>query len=1037
LRLPVLISLFLCLICICGSSSAQSITINIQTTDATCGTTTGSINAVATGGRSPYRYKVDGEGPFDNGFYPAVKAGSHSVEVTDADGHTASAVAVVGQQSAPPVLSVTSFTNPTTCNNADGSFVVAASGGLAPYEYTLDMVNFTNSPSFSNLAAGFYTVMVRDAKGCVGEIRVTLTNSYLCGVPIVVIYDSAVCGSDGAISIKYLGDDPPYQNSLNGAPFGSTTEYSNISPGRYTLRVRSGTGETTVFMFYVVKKCYPKSQVNVTDNTCNASDGRITLTTGNGTPPYRYSIDGINFQTSNVFTGLGAGRYNIGVKDAAGTLVRTEASVNGGCFAVTENHTDVICGNPAGTIELTASGGAAPYKYALNDGNFQSSNTFVSLPPGTYRMTVMDANGATRSVTVEIKNISGPGQIVAVAPAGCLGDNVKLTVSASGGATSLQYSLDDVAYQSSPQFDAVTGQSYTIYVKDANGCRASASYQAPVGCFQIASNVTDASCGVNNGALRVNITGGNPPFEYSIDGTNFQASNTFSNLSARVYQLTVRDAETNTRKVNVEVKSDCPQLRISVQNASCGSSNGSLTATGTNGLQPYQFSLNGGTYSLQASFTNLAGGTYTVSMRDASGYVVQRQAVVLNTLNPQLSVTSTDAVCARGGTISITASGGTGALWYSIDGTNFSANPEFTQLHADVYQAYVADNLGCKSSMPVEVKLINNLTFDVTSDFSICEGEPAFVTVFNPGPTYTYAWSSDDGSVTSNTSSLNVVPARTTEYTVTVTDGLCVTSHSTVVTVHQLPVPDAGEDIVVCYGKSARLNGSGGYTYHWSPSIYLSDAASRNPEVVQPAASQVYELTVKDQFGCASAESSSVSVSVVPPVQVFAGRDTIVPKGLPFQLEAIDVKASGFTKYVWTPSTGLSDPRIKNPVAILQSSAVYTVTAITKDGCESSDDIKIEAYTGPDIYVPNAFTPNRDGLNDDFKIFPVGIKTFKYLAVFNRWGNRVYYSTDVSKGWDGAVGARPGDAGTYVWIVEGIDVNNKVVLKRGVVQLIR
>jgi gliding motility-associated-like protein len=1037
LKLPVPIILLLCLISISETASAQNININIQTTNATCNTTNGSINVTATGGKPPYQYKIDGEGPFNNGFYPAIEPGSHLIEVKDANGNTASATAIVANTSAPPVLTLTSFTNPSTCNNADGSFIVAASGGLPPYEYSLDMVNFTISSSFGNLAAGFYTVMVRDAKGCIGEVRVTLTNPYICGIPIVVTYPSPICGSEGVVNIKYLGNDPPYENSLNGAAYGSTTQYSNIAPGAYTLNVRSGTGETTTFMFYVVKGCVPQTQVSVTDNTCNAANGRIVVTTNNGTLPYRYSIDGVNFQTSNTFTGLSAGRYNIGVTDATGYITRVEAHLNGGCFVVSENHTDVVCGNPEGTIELSASGGREPYTYSLDDGAYQSSNTFQGLSPGTYRITVKDALAALKSITVEIKNISGPSQINPTAPTGCLGDNVKMTVSATGGATPLQYSINDVDYQTSAEFDVITGQSYNVYVKDANGCKVSASYQPPVGCFQVAPVVTNADCGVNNGGLQINVTDGNPPFEYSIDGVNFQASNTFTNLAPRVYQLTVRDIETNTRKINVEVRSNCPQLRVTVQNASCGNSNGSIVASGSNGLQPYQFSLNGGPYSLQSTFTNLNDGTYNVSLRDASGYVVQRQVVVSNTLNPQLSVTSTDAVCSTGGIIDITGSGGTGALWFSIDGTNFSANSEFTQLQPAVYQAYVTDNLGCKSSVEVEVKLVNDLTFDVTGDFSICENEPALIAVVNPKPTYTYAWSADDGSTTANTPSLSVVPGKTTEYTVRVTDGLCATSHSTVVTVHLLPVADAGEDIMVCYGKSAFLSGSGGYSYQWSPSTYLSDATSNNPEVIKPVTSQVYQLIVKNEFGCTSLQSSSVSVTVIPPVEVFAGRDTIVAKGLPFQLYATDVKNSGFISYEWTPTTGLSDPRIQNPVAVLQTSTVYTVKATTVNGCESSDDIKIQAYAGPDIYVPNAFTPNKDGVNDELKIFPVGIKTFNYLAVFNRWGNRVYYSTDASKGWDGFVGSKPADEASYVWIVEGVDVNNRVVLKRGVVQLIR
>ncbi|MBL7699797.1 MAG: gliding motility-associated C-terminal domain-containing protein [Chitinophagaceae bacterium] len=1028
---------YLCLIGMHESVSAQNISINIQTTNATCNTKNGSITVTATAGTPPYQYKINGDGPFDNGFYPAVAPGTYSIEVKDAAGKTATASATVSNTNNPPLVTVTSFTNPSTCTNADGSFVVAPSSGTPPYEFSLDMVNFTTNSSFSNLAAGFYTVMVRDAKGCTGEVRVTLTNPNNCGIPIAVTYPSPICGNEGTITITYLGNNPPYENSLNGAPFGSTTQYSNITPGPYTLQVRSSIGETTTFMFYVVKGCTPVTQATVTDNTCNNANGTITLTTTKGTPPYRYSINGINFQTSNVFTGLGAGRYNIGVADAAGALSRTEAHVNGGCFQVSENHTDVTCSSTDGTIELTASGGTGPYQYSLNDGAFQAGNTFTHLSAGTYRITVKDANSATKSITVEIKNISGPTRVVPAAPPGCLGDNVKMTISASGGTAPLQYSINDADYQPLPEFDVVTGQSYSVYVKDANGCKISTTYLPPVGCFQVTTNITNADCGVNNGAFEVTVTDGNPPFEYSIDGVNFQTSNIFSNLSTRRYQLTVRDAETNTQIINVNIGSTCPQLRVAIQNASCGNSNGAITLTGSGGQPPYQFSFNGGPYAPQNTFTNLVDATYNVAMRDASGYVVQRQAVVANTLNPQLSVASTDAICSAGGMIDITASGGTGALWFSIDGTNYSVNPKFTQVQPAVYQVYVVDNLGCRSSTQVEVQLIRDLSLDITGNFSICENEPAVVSVIDPKPTFAYTWTSDDGSVSGNGSSLNVRPDITREYTVQVTDGLCVATGSTIVTVHPLPVADAGDDIIVCYGENARLTGSGGYSYTWSPSTYLSNASSYNPEVIKPVASQEYQLIVKNEYGCASAEASSVLVSVLPPVEVFAGRDTIVVKGMPFQLNALDVKNSGFTSYVWTPSIGLSDPQSQAPVATLQSSTVYTVKATTINGCESTDDIKIQAYTGPDIYVPNAFSPNNDGVNDDFKIFPVGIKTFKYLAVYNRWGHRIYYSTDVSKGWNGVAGSKMADAGAYVWMVEGVDVNDKVVSKRGVVQLVR
>ncbi len=931
MKLSVLITLIVCLIGISETLSAQqtsststssnqtlstqAVTLSVQTSNAGCNTNSGNIIATASGGTPPYQYKFNNEGPFNNGYYPGVSPGSYSVNVTDANGSTASATATVGNVNDAPVLTVTSFTNPTTCNSADGNFVVTASAGVAPYQYSLDMVNFSSTPSFSNLAAGFYTVMVRDAKGCIGEVRVTLTNPSLCGIPIVVTYPSPVCGSEGSVNIKYLGNDPPYENSLNGAAYASTTQYSNISPGAYTLKVRSGTGEITTLMFYVVKGCIPSTQTTVTDNTCNAANGSVTLTTVNGTLPYRYSIDGVNFQTSNTFNDLAAGKYNIATIDAAGIVVRTEAYINGGCFVVTETHNDVTCGAPDGTIELTPSGGQSPYTYSLNDGAYQSSNVFQGLRPGTYRITVKDAIGALKSISVDIKNISGLSGLTAVTAAGCLGDNVKMIASVTGGASPVEYSINDVDYQLSPEFDVVTGQSYVVYVKDGNGCKLSKAFVAPVECFQMATTVTNEDCGVNNGTLRVTTTGGTAPFEYSVDGVNFQASNIFSNLAPRAYELTIRDALTNTRAVNVQVGSNCPQVRVAVQNASCGNINGSITATGSNGAPPYQFAVNYGAFSSQSVFTDLSAGTYTIYMKDASGDIAQQQVVVANTLNPELTVTATDAFCSTGGTIKITGSGGTGALWYSIDGTNYSSNDEFTQVQSGVYQAYVTDNVGCKSSMEVEVKLDENFSFEMTPDFAICANQPGVVNVMNAKPTYTYAWSADGGSLGANTASIDIAPVQTTEYSVTVTDGLCVASASAVVTVNPLPVADAGEDIIVCYGEDARLNGSGGDSYAWSPSTYLSDANSSSPKVVFATASQQYELTVKNEFGCASLEPSSVLMTVMPPVEVYAGRDTIIAKGVPLQLNAIDVGDGGFTSYVWSPAVGLSNPFVANPVA--------------------------------------------------------------------------------------------------------------------------
>ncbi len=165
---------------------------------------------------------------------------------------------------------------------------------------------------------------------------------------------------------------------------------------------------------------------------------------------------------------------------------------------------------------------------------------------------------------------------------------------------------------------------------------------------------------------------------------------------------------------------------------------------------------------------------------------------------------------------------------------------------------------------------------------------------------------------------------------------------------------------------------------------------------------------------------------------VFAGIDTLTAAGQPVQLHA-----TGGLSYTWSPAWLLNDPNIANPIAIINSTQIFTVKAFTPQGCESYDDVKIEIYKGPDIYLPNAFTPNNDGTNDFFMGKPVGIDEFSYLKIFNRYGQEMFSTTDYRKGWDGKCKGQKQEAGVYVYIARGIDFHGNVVFKKGTVMLIR
>jgi gliding motility-associated-like protein len=141
--------------------------------------------------------------------------------------------------------------------------------------------------------------------------------------------------------------------------------------------------------------------------------------------------------------------------------------------------------------------------------------------------------------------------------------------------------------------------------------------------------------------------------------------------------------------------------------------------------------------------------------------------------------------------------------------------------------------------------------------------------------------------------------------------------------------------------------------------------------------------------------------------------------------------------YNWSPAAGLNNRNIERPVATLDRDIKYTLYSITNKGCEKTTNIFIKRYVGAEIYIPNAFTPNGDGANDVLKVLPVGFKSFDFLALYNRYGQQVYFTHDWHKGWDGTLGGRPQDAGNYVVIARMTDYNGNVMVRKGHVILLR
>jgi gliding motility-associated-like protein len=260
------------------------------------------------------------------------------------------------------------------------------------------------------------------------------------------------------------------------------------------------------------------------------------------------------------------------------------------------------------------------------------------------------------------------------------------------------------------------------------------------------------------------------------------------------------------------------------------------------------------------------------------------------------------------------------------------------------------------------------------------------------------------------------------------------------VIVPSLPVPvsNAGPDSTICFGQNAQLFGSGGVSYSWSPIIYLDDPLSANPRVINPRAGNlVYHLTVTDANGCHSIADEQVIITVTPPPKIYVPADTIIAFNQSLQLNVIDVNNSGLVNFAWLPVTGLNDPFIKNPVAILNGDIIYQVIASTASDCKAIAYVRVKVYKGPEIYVPSAFTANGDGLNDLLYAIPVGIKVFHYFSIYNRWGQLVFTTSNPAVGWDGKVQGVSQSSAVFVWMAEAVDYFGNLIKRKGTVTLLR
>jgi len=413
---------------------------------------------------------------------------------------------------------------------------------------------------------------------------------------------------------------------------------------------------------------------------------------------------------------------------------------------------------------------------------------------------------------------------------------------------------------------------------------------------------------------------------------------------------------------------------------------------------------------------------------------VSKQVVVRDV--PFLSLPFKDTLICSIDTLPLQALGTGNFTWtpaYNIIDPNTS-QPFVYPKDTTTYVVTLNEN-GCTAVDSIKVNVLNSISVFAGADTSICLTDTVRLNPVSHG--LQYQWT-PAGEIAGDPNIKNAVarPQGTTTYQVVANLGNCQARDN--ITIRTVPYPqaDAGSDAIICFGKQTHLAGSiVGSSFTWTPQNSLLNPATLTP-VAGPISTTRYVLTVRDTIGCPKPFSDTVVVNVVPEVKAFAGNDTSIVANQPLQLNA-----TGGTAYAWSPLIGIDNPSIANPVVLLNASydsVIYKVRVSVPEGCFAEDELKVLVFkTGPDIFVPTAFTPNRDGKNDVLRPIAVGIRSINYFKVFNRWGQVVYASSMIQDGWDGTFGGKDQPTGTYVFAAEGTDYLNKPILKKGTVVLIR
>lgn len=858
-----------------------AITLNVTNQ---CDTAEGNFEievTLPTEGISPYRFSING-GAFQTKTAPFtisnLNSGTHTVEVMDANGCGNLETITIER----PIGITPAITALPTCANDDGEITISAVGGSGNYNYAIS----PNAGSvllsgnvFSGVPSGDYTITVTDANTlCSVDVAITLKAATPVTFTADPIHVSCFGGSDGSITVNLpdSNDNPVYTYAIIAGPTTvaaqSSKVFTELPAGTYTVEVTSGRGCSLTQDVTITEPDLLEVAGVATDFACSLDNSvnasTLTITASGGTTDYVYSIDGINYFTTNTFEIIDTGvlqTINISVKDANGCIATDSVPINPLpelTTAIAVIAAPIDC-EETGSVKIEVTGGSGNFLYQmLPEGTPQASDTFSVTAPGDYYFQVTDVTTGCYIETAVFTVVPFDVIDVVATPTtavSCFGSaNGALEIDVSGYSGNYTYEVLDSAGASviaptaantttNPQvINGLIGGNYTVVVTETDSpfCATVtnvvtiASPATPL-TLQV-SETSNVTCDDDQGTITALAKGGWGSYEYELTGdatVAYSPNGTFTGLSAGDYIINVRDAGGCEVSEPVTLLAPTPIAASFAASATIlpcfGDQNASITVSNVTGGQGcnYTYTLNRVLPTVSSSgpqtapvFNGLGAGTYNVTITD--GYNCSLNSVDIVIEEPTAIeadlVAVTTPTCTTQASLTLSASGGTGLFSYSESSTFANILGTFTSsitfdVPAGSYKYYVRDANGCVATVTNDIKIdpLPPLTVSLSAtDIDInCYGDDSgVIRAVAQGGLGNYTYTLQDGSRNPIASAVQNTPGVFTQltsgtYYVHVESGDCAETSARIEIKEptQLVVADPLVSNVNCFGED---NGS-------------------------------------------------------------------------------------------------------------------------------------------------------------------------------------------------------------------------------------